>query len=131
MHKTYRHQISIMSGTTSRLRISKLHMFPPRTTALTSSQKDSHIHLTPTSFLLWACLLVEGECCYSDFLVTQFPYLVLLFPYSYFSLPKHFILCPRLIYSTYIRSYIPHLCCNPHIILLASFSSPTPFCSES
>ena len=40
------------------------------------------------------------ECCYSDFLVTQFPYL-------YFSLHKHFILCSILVYSTYITLTFP------------------------
>ena len=116
---------------TSPATTSKSRMFPPGTTAPTYSQKDSHVYPTPISFPSWACLLVEGECCYSDFsgnIISLFSFSISLFVFLY---SKHFASRSRLIYSTYIRSYIPLLCRNPHLIPLALFSSPTPFRSES
>ena len=111
--------------------ISKSPMFPQKTTALTSSQKGFHTHPTPISFPSWACLLVEGECCYSDFSVTQVSLFRPSLSLFVLSISRLFISYSRLFYSTYIRPYILLVCHNPLLIPLAPIPSPTPFCSES
>ena len=116
---------------TSPAKTSKSRMFPPGTTAPTYSQKDSHIHPTLISFPSWACLLVEGECCYSDFSVTQVSLFRPSLSLFVLSISRLFISYSRLFYSTYIRPYILLVCHNPLLIPLAPIPSPTPFRSES